>query len=102
MVTAHTETRAGALPAWFKPEEFAEPDFDAAAYVANLQRYVRGSDPDMDVAGMDAPDQGGDSALCCCWGCWAVREVVVGGGTSSAWWLGVPPREGVVANTRAA
>ncbi len=28
------------LPLWFKPEKFAEPDFDPDAYVNDLRRFV--------------------------------------------------------------
>ena len=33
------------LPAWFKPQLFLEPAFDADAYVADLRRFVRNRSP---------------------------------------------------------
>lgn len=37
------DLRQPSLPAWLKPDEFGDPDFNPVTYVANLQHYVRGA-----------------------------------------------------------
>lgn len=40
--TASLTLEHGALPLWFKPELFLEPQFSPTGYVADLRRYVSG------------------------------------------------------------